>query len=129
MMGGGKSPSYPQRQVHLDFHTSPHIPDVGSEFNAREFARTLKVAHVNSINIFAKCHHGMCYYPTKAGAMHPALKGRDLLGEQVEALHREGIKCPIYFTVGWEEDSAHKHPEWRQMRRDGKHARAGSPRT
>jgi len=124
-MGGGKSPSYPQRQVHLDFHTSPHIPDVGSEFNARDFARTLKRAHVNSINIFAKCHHGMCYYPTKAGVMHPALKGRDLLGEQVEALHREGIKCPIYFTVGWEEDSAHRHVEWRQVRHDGGFARAG----
>ena len=37
-----------KRAVHLDFHTSPHIPDVGSEFDAREFARTLKRARVNS---------------------------------------------------------------------------------
>ena len=111
--------SYPQRQVHLDFHTSPFIPDVGIEFDAREFAAQLKRAHVNSVTIFAKCHHGQCYYPTKTGVPHPALKGRDLLGEQIEALHREGIRCPIYTTIVWEEDAAQKHPEWRQMRKDG----------
>jgi hypothetical protein len=108
-----------QRQVHLDFHTSPFIPDVGCEFDAREFARTFKRAHVNSVTIFAKCHHGQCYYPTKTGVQHPALKGRDLLGEQIEALHREGIRCPIYTTVVWEEDVAQKHPEWRQLTKQG----------
>jgi len=109
----------PQRQVHLDFHTSPWIPDVGSEFNAREFAQTFRKAHINSVTIFAKCHHGMNYYPTKVGTMHPALKGRDLMGEMIEALHREGIRCPIYTTVAWEEDAASRFPAWRQMRRDG----------
>jgi len=109
----------PQRQVHLDFHTSPWIPDVASEFDAREFARTFRQAHVNSVTIFAKCHHGMSYYPTKIGTMHPALAGRDLMGEMIEALHCEGIRCPIYTTVGWEEDAAHRFPAWRQIRRDG----------
>ena len=71
----------PQRQVHLDFHTSPWIPDVASEFEASEFARTFRKANVNSVTIFAKCHHGMSYYPTKVGTMHPALKSRDLMGE------------------------------------------------
>ena len=115
-----------QRQVHLDFHTSPFIPDVGCEFDATTFARTVKAAHVNSITIFAKCHHGMCYYPTQTGTMHPSLQGRDLLGEQIEALHREGIRCPIYTTVAWEEDVAQKHPEWRQTRKDGTFARIGN---
>lgn len=115
-----------QRQVHLDFHTSAFIPDVGSEFDATEFARTLKKARVNSVTVFAKCHHGMSYYPTRVGTMHPGLKGRDLLGEQIEALHREGIRCPIYTTVAWEEDVADKHPEWRQLRADGVFARVGN---
>ena len=114
-----------QRQVHLDFHTSPLIPDVGREFDAREFARTMKRAHINSVTVFAKCHHGMSYYPTKVGTPHPALKGRDLLGEQIEALHREGIRCPIYTTVAWEEDVAFKHPEWRMVRADGSFLRSG----
>jgi len=116
-----------QRQVHLDFHTSPYIPDVASEFDARAFAQTFREAHVNSVTIFAKCHHGQCYYPTKTGTQHPALKGRDLMGEMIEALHREGIRAPIYTTVAWEEDVAQKHPEWRQMRHDGTFARIQNP--
>ncbi|BDI32494.1 hypothetical protein CCAX7_45450 [Capsulimonas corticalis] len=107
------------RQIHLDFHTSPAIPDVGVEFNADDFARTLRESHVNSVTVFGKCHHGMCYYPTHTGTAHPALAGRDLLGEQIQALHRAGIRAPIYTTVVWEEDAAQKHPEWRQIRRDG----------
>ena len=114
-----KSSPFPQRQVHLDFHTSPWIPDVASEFNAREFAKVFREAHIESVTIFAKCHHGMNYYPTKSGVIHPALKGRDLMGEMIEALHRENIRCPIYTTVGWEEDVAQRFPTWRQMRKNG----------
>ena len=93
------------RQIHLDFHTSPAIPEVGADFDPAEFTATLKKAGVQSINIFAKCHHGMCYYPTKVGRVHPGLK-RDLLGEMITALHAEGIKAPIYFPIGWEETAA-----------------------
>ena len=109
-----------QRQVHLDFHTSPHIPGVGSDFDAREFAATLKRAHVNSVTVFAKCHHGYTYYPSKVGTPHPTLApGRDLLGEQIEALHREGIRCPIYLTVGWDSLLTQTRPEWRTLFKDG----------
>jgi hypothetical protein len=111
-----------QRQVHLDFHTSPYIPDASREFDASAFARTFREARVNSVTLFAKCHHGMHYYPTQTGRQHPALGGRDLLGEQIEALHREGIRCPIYTSVGWDEDAAQRHPEWRQLLRDGSFA-------
>jgi hypothetical protein len=112
----------PARHVHLDFHTSPFIPDVGCEFDATAFAETFRRAHVESVSIFAKCHHGMSYYPTATGTQHPALKGRDLLGEQIEALHRAGIRCPLYTTVVWEEDVAQKHPEWRQLDKAGRFA-------
>jgi hypothetical protein len=112
-----------QRQVHLDFHTSPHIPDVASEFDAEQFAQTMRDAHVNSATVFAKCHHGMCYYPTKTGVSHPALNGRDLLGEQIEALHKVGIRAPIYTPLAWEEDVAQRFPEWKMLKRDGSFAR------
>ncbi|MGL4611373.1 MAG: hypothetical protein ACRCYY_17135 [Trueperaceae bacterium] len=71
----------PTRQVHLDFHTSPYIPDLLSEFNIDVFADTMKGSCVNSVTIFAKCHHGMSYFPTTLGTPHPALNGRDLVGE------------------------------------------------
>ncbi len=113
----------PRRQVHLDFHTSPLIPGIGADFDAREFAATMRRARVDSVTVFAKCHHGMCYYPTRVGVRHPGLERADLLGEMIEALHREGIRAPIYTTVAWEEDVAHRHPEWGQLRADGTRAR------
>jgi hypothetical protein len=110
-----------QRQVHLDFHTSPHIPEVASEFDAAEFAGAFRRARVNSVTIFAKCHHGYTYYPSAIGTPHPSLApGRDLLGEQIVALHRADIRCPIYLTVGWDALAAQNHPEWRALYRDGR---------
>ncbi len=111
--------SLPSRQVHLDFHTSPLIPGVGADFDAGEFARTLKAAAVNSVTVFARCHHGMSYYPTRVATPHPSLQ-RDLLGEMIEACHREGIQAPIYITVVWDEHAGTTHPEWRQVDRSGK---------
>ncbi len=102
------------RQIHLDFHTSPLIPDVGFDFDAEAFASTLEAARVESINIFAKCHHGLSYYPSSIGPMHPALKF-DLLGKMIEALHGKGIACPIYTTAVWDEHAAYTHPEWLQI--------------
>src|SRR5579883_252559 len=80
----------PYRQVHLDFHNGGWIPDLGSEFNAAEFASVLQGAGVNSINIFAKCMHGYAYYDTKIAVRHPSLK-IDLLGEMLGALRPAGI--------------------------------------
>ena len=108
----------PFRQIHMDFHTSPYIPDVGSSFNADEFVRTLKEAHVNSINLFSKCHHGMYYYPTKIGTIHPELTF-DLLGEQVKACRKAGIRVCFYTTVIWNEDWCDRHPEWMLISPDG----------
>jgi len=113
-----ESGSPPFRQVHLDFHTSPLIPDVGADFDPQEFVRTLQEAHVNSITVFAKCHHGYSYYPTKVGTPHPHLK-RDLLGEMIEACHRAGIRVPVYITVVWDELAFAEHPEWRQVTPEG----------
>ena len=65
-----KPPPLRFRQVHLDFHTGPWIGDVGREFDARDFARTMKRAHVDSVTVFAKCHHGHLYYQTKRPERH-----------------------------------------------------------
>ena len=116
----------PSRQVHLDFHTGPWIPDVGAAFDADEFARTMKAACVNSVTVFAKCHHGHLYYDTTRPERHPGLKpGLDLLGQQVEALHREGIRAPIYVSVQCDEWAADHHPEWVARHEDGRPVGAG----
>jgi hypothetical protein len=107
------------RQIHLDFHTSPDCLDVGVDFDGDTFARTLQDARVNAINIFAKCHHGYSYYPTQVGKVHPGLKF-DLLGGQIEALHRADIVCPIYVSIMWDELAGAEHPEWVIANKDGR---------
>jgi hypothetical protein len=109
----------PFRQIHLDFHTSEEIPDVAADFDGAEFAATLKSARVNSINVFAKCHHGWAYYDTKIGAKHPGLR-RDLLGEMVTACRANYIHVLYYYSLVWDVHIARTHPEWRMLDREGK---------
>lgn len=108
----------PFRQIHLDFHTSPLIGDIGAEFDAEEFADTLKKAHVNSINLFTKCHHGMYYYPTAVGTMHPELTF-DLFGAQVQVCRENKIRPVAYTCVSWNEDWAKRHLEWLMVNTEG----------
>ena len=103
------------RQIHLDFHTSEAIRSVGDQFDPQQFVETLKEGCVDSVTLFARCHHGWCYYPTEVAEPHPGLKRPDLLGDMIKACHAADIATPIYITVQWDELTARRHPEWRVM--------------
>ncbi len=105
------------RQVHLDFHTSEAVPDIGKDFTKENFQKMLKAGHVDSITVFSKCHHGWSYHPTKANKMHPGLSF-DLLGAQIEAAHEIGVKTPVYLSAGLDEKCAVEHPEWVVRQKD-----------
>ena len=109
----------PFRHIHLDFHTSPGIPSVGEDFTADEFVRVLKEAAVNSITVFAKCHQGMSYYPTKVGARHPGLQF-DLLGETIEACHKVGIRVSVYLSTMYDQHIWQRHGNWRVLDAEGR---------
>ena len=111
----------PFRQVHLDFHTAQQITSVGMDFDPGRFAQTLAEAHVNSINCFARCHHGYIYFDTKRfpERRHPHLT-RNLLKEQIEACHAVGIRVPIYTTIQWDYFTAQRHPEWLAVDENGR---------
>ncbi|MCF8225136.1 MAG: hypothetical protein K9J30_04580 [Bacteroidales bacterium] len=106
------------RQIHLDFHTSEQLENIGEHFNKKQFQEALIAGNVNSINIFAKGHHSWSYYPTKIGKMHPHLDF-DLMGAQIEACKEIGVSVQLYFTVGWSATDAINHPEWAVLRQDG----------
>ena len=74
------------RQIHLDFHTSPEIPEVGVDFNKAQWQKTLLDSAVDSITCFATCHHGYAYYNTEVGERHPHLTF-DLLRAQFDGAH------------------------------------------
>ena len=113
------SEDFSTRQVHLDFHTSEQLQNIGRKFDKNLWQKALKSAHVNSINIFAKGHHGYSYYPTKVGTQHPNLEF-DLLKAQLEASHEIGVKTPFYFAIGWSVLDALSHPEWIIKNKKGK---------
>ena len=115
------------KSIHIDFHTSPDIPGIGAKFDKEEFTNALRAAKVDSATVFAKCHHGYTYYPSKVGTMHPHL-GFNLLKEQIDAIHSIGAKAPIYITVGWSKKDADEHPEWHHIDfSTGKTACMGEP--
>jgi hypothetical protein len=107
------------RQVHLDFHTSSDCEGVGADFDPEVFARTVKMGHVDSMTVFAKCHHGFSYYPTEIGTAHPNLVVPDLMGAQIETLHGIGVRAPIYVSIMWDDLAGEKEPGWVIARRDG----------
>lgn len=105
------------RQIHLDFHTGEKVPGVGSRFDKKQFQAALIAGHVDSITLFAKCHHGCFYYPSKVSPMHPSLTF-DLLKAQLDACAEIGVRAPIYISAGFDEQAAEEHPEWIKRNRD-----------
>lgn len=105
------------RQIHLDFHTSALIPDVGARFDKKAWQETLKLGHVDSITVFSKCHHGYSYHPTKVNTMNPTLKF-DLLKAQLEACEEIGVRAPVYISAGLDEKDAVAHHEWLRVHPD-----------
>jgi hypothetical protein len=106
-----------QRYVHLDFHT-PGFVKVGEKFNAKDFGATLEKAKVNSIAVFALCHHGYTYFPSRIGVPHPGLQC-DLLGGMTEELKRRGIQSIIYFSQNVNETLSAARPECAALNADG----------
>lgn len=107
-----------KRAVHLDFHTMPNVTDFAEHFDAKSFARTLKDAKVDFINVFAKCNLGFAYYPTAIGIPYPYMKG-DMLGDMVEECHKEGIGVAAYFNIGLDHEMARKRREWTVVNKEG----------
>lgn len=113
-----KLKALPFRQVHLDFHTSPHIAGLGEKFDKAKWQDTLLAASVNSVTLFSKCHHGWSYHPTKVGKIHPHLKF-DLLRAQFDACKEVNIAAPIYLSAGFDNLAGLEHPEWREIDEKG----------
>lgn len=99
------------RQIHLDFHTSECIPGIGKNFDKKQFQAALKLGHVNSINIFAKCHHGWAYHDAHVNEKHPQLN-TNLLCDMIQACREIDVTCPIYISAGLDEKAAKRQHGW-----------------
>ena len=87
-----------------------HISDIKNsymrKFSPDEYVRMVKLSGVESSMVYACCHNGNCYYPTKVGHMHANLDGRDIFGETITLLHKENIVPIAYYTATYHNDCA-----------------------
>lgn len=97
----------------IDNHISEDDPSSMTNFDAEHYVACVKKAGVDSAMVYAACHNGNCYYPTKVGHMHAHLQGRDIFGEIITLLRRENIVPIAYYTSIYHNHSAKTHPAWR----------------
>lgn len=111
-------PPGPWRKVHIEYHTSRHMPRLAEHFNADAFGDQLLKAYVSGASVFAKDMYGYSYFPNVHGKMHPNLSF-DLLGSQVAALKKRKIQVLAYYMLTWNPELADRHPEWLVVHRPG----------
>lgn len=107
-----------RKRLHLDFHNHPTVRGIGSELTPDSFQQGIEQLGIDSVVLFAKCHHGMSYYNTSIGVPHPGMV-RDMLEAQCEACDKAGVGYHLYFSVlrdNWAYDA---HPEWRWLDGNG----------
>ena len=106
-------------RILIDNHITEDDPAFMAKFDLATYVEMVKKAGVDSAMVYACCHNGNCYYPTKVGHMHKNLAGRDIFGEMVSLLRQEGIVPVAYYTVVYHNSSAKNNPDWRCLSHSG----------
>ncbi len=106
------------RAVHIDFHTMPGIEDFGANIDPAEIAETFQKAHIDYVNLFARCNIGFSYYPTKIGYPYPGMQG-NLLGDLITECHKRDIGVTAYINGGLHHELLLHHPEYMRVDKEG----------
>ncbi len=109
-----------RRAIHYDFHTSPGINSIFGNFDAEKFAAQLEDAHVEYVNVAARCNMGFSYYNTKVGKKYPGLGDRDPLKEMIDACHKKNIGVTAYINIGLDHEFAADNHGWLKIEKDGR---------
>lgn len=107
------------RQVHMDFHTPEFPKQALKNLDAKQMIEALVYGKVNMVALFAKCHFGNAYYPTKVGHVHEALGDKDFLGEAISLCHEHNIAPLAYYSLGVDIHAYKEHPNWRVHKSPG----------
>ena len=103
------------RRVHVLFVSPEWARERGQHFDADQLVASLKAAHVNCIQLYAKDHFGYCYYNATEGIRFP----RDILSEVLSKAHAEGVMVLAYFSAGFDEYALGRYPHWRAIDQRG----------
>lgn len=103
------------RRTLLDMHIPDWDPMFLSEYDPVELADRYAASEIEGVLLYCKSHIGLNYWPAPVGGVHAAAKGRDLVGELVEALRARGLRPAAYHSVVFDNWAAEHHPEWQQV--------------
>jgi hypothetical protein len=110
------------RKVHILYVSPQWVAARGERFDAQEYVRRLKDAGITVIQVYAKDHHGVCYYPCSLGLPYP----RDIMRELHEACREAGLRIMAYFSVCFDNYALGLFPEWRIATASGEAPRSGA---
>jgi hypothetical protein len=109
------------RKVHILYVSPQWAGERGERFDAREYVQRLRDTGVTLVQVYAKDHHGVCYYPCSLGLPYP----RDVMAELQAECHRAGMRIMAYFSVCFDNFALGLHPEWRATDRAGNAPKIG----
>ncbi len=106
---------------HLaDMHIEDWDETFLSRFRPEDYVKNLLQAKIQTPMLYLQSHVGHCYWPTKSGHMHAALRGReDLMRQLVNLCHENGMSVIGYYSVIFNTYEEERHPEWRLRDKDG----------
>lgn len=108
------------RRHLLDMHIDDWNDEFLSEFSAEEYFENLKNENIQNVMLYFQSHVGLCYYPTKSGKIHNALKGReDTMKKLVERCRNHGITVTGYYSLIYNNWAHDHHAEWKMLNIDG----------
>ena len=107
------------RRNVVDMHISDFKEEFLASFDSDEYVSMLRRTHAKSAVAYAHSHVGYCLYPTKAGKMHPNLKGRDIFGELCKKCAENGIAAVGYMSLIFDTYAYDAHKDWAIVNADG----------
>ena len=108
------------RRNLVDMHIEDWDERFLSEFSPEKYVENLVRAHIKAPMLYLQSHVGHCYWPTKSGHMHAALRGReDLMRRTVDRCHEAGMHVVGYYSLIYNTVEEDLHPDWRIVCADG----------
>ncbi|MCL5997407.1 MAG: beta-galactosidase trimerization domain-containing protein [Chloroflexi bacterium] len=110
------------RKLFFDFHSPGTTEGLAAAFDAERWIARMQAANATAVSVFTKCGYGYSFYQKgHIRYKHPHLpEGMDMLGEQIEALHKRGMRAIGYYHTFASEPIAAAHPDWIECDAEGK---------
>ncbi len=110
------SPQKTYRMMEWEFQVPP---EAKFNINLEAALQASQEAGAESIMFYSQDCWGYAFYPTQVSVRHPNLTF-DLYGKEVELAHAKGISAVTYYSLQFNHQIVHSHPDWGWVNQEGK---------